>query len=108
MQVEETDDEVHIAAYIAGLYSGQFWFNLTKEPPQNMAQLMLRAQKHMNAEEAPNVKHSRDENFDPQRIRLAAEPKYNHKRDQLWPSRDSKNMKFDQKNSSKRGGPPKV
>lgn len=44
MQVEVSDDKVSITAYIADQYSSQFLFSLTKEPPNTMAELMLRAQ----------------------------------------------------------------
>ena len=59
MQVEAVDDKVTINAYIAGLWSGQFLFNLTQDPPQTMVEQMLRAQKHMNAEETLSARRSR-------------------------------------------------
>ena len=59
IQVESVDDKVTINACIVGLWSGQFLFNLTQDPPQTMAELMLRAQKHMNAEETLSARRSR-------------------------------------------------
>ncbi|XP_058185735.1 uncharacterized protein LOC131302961 [Rhododendron vialii] len=65
VQIDEADDNVSITAYIAGLYSGQFLYLVSQEPPKTMAELMLRAQKHMNAEEAVYARRTRD-GFDPQ------------------------------------------
>ncbi|XP_058185641.1 uncharacterized protein LOC131302865 [Rhododendron vialii] len=65
VQIDEADDNVSITAYIAGLYSGQFLYLVSQEPPKTMAELMLRAQKHMNAEEAVYARRARD-GFDPQ------------------------------------------
>ncbi|KAH7850919.1 hypothetical protein Vadar_004634 [Vaccinium darrowii] len=64
MQVEAMEDQVSIAAYIAGLNSGQLLFNLTKDPPVTVAELIMRVQKHMNAEEALSARRSRDDNND--------------------------------------------
>ncbi|KAH7862285.1 hypothetical protein Vadar_002496 [Vaccinium darrowii] len=52
LQVEAMEDQVSIVAYIAGLNSGHLLFNLTKDPPVTIVELMMRVQKHMNAEEA--------------------------------------------------------
>ncbi|XP_058219832.1 uncharacterized protein LOC131330306 [Rhododendron vialii] len=60
VQIDEAGDNVSITAYIAGLYSGQFLYLVSQEPPKTLAELMLRAQKHMNAEEAVYAKRSRD------------------------------------------------
>ena len=60
MQVEAVDDKVSINAYIVGLWSGQFLFNLTQDPPQTMAELMLRAQKHMKDRKSTRLNSSHD------------------------------------------------
>ncbi|XP_058223097.1 uncharacterized protein LOC131332815 [Rhododendron vialii] len=64
VQIEEADDSVSITAYIAGLYSGKFLYLLSQEPLNTLVELMLRAQKHMNAEEAVYARCSCD-SFDP-------------------------------------------
>lgn len=64
MQVKAMEDQVSIAAYIAGLNLGQLLFNLTKDPPVTIVELMMRVQKHMNAEEALSARRSRDDNND--------------------------------------------
>ncbi|KAH7842900.1 hypothetical protein Vadar_010305 [Vaccinium darrowii] len=66
MQVEAVEDKISIAAYISGLYSGQLLFALTKEHPTTIVELMLKAQQHMNAEDALNARRLRDDNFDSQ------------------------------------------
>ncbi|KAI8550436.1 hypothetical protein RHMOL_Rhmol06G0106700 [Rhododendron molle] len=43
VQIDEADDIVSITVYIAGLYSGQFLYVLSQEPPKTLAELMLRA-----------------------------------------------------------------
>ncbi|XP_058189301.1 uncharacterized protein LOC131306889 [Rhododendron vialii] len=65
VQIDEANDSVSITAYIAGLYSGQFLYLLSQEPPKTLAELMLKAQKHMNVEEAVYARRTRD-GFDSQ------------------------------------------
>lgn len=60
MQVENLNDKVAIDAYINRLWSGKLLYELTKEPPETMAKLLLRAQKHMNLEDVVNARHIRD------------------------------------------------
>ncbi|XP_058215768.1 uncharacterized protein LOC131326877 [Rhododendron vialii] len=54
-----------VSYFIAGQRYGQFLYLVSQEPPKTMAELMLRAQKHMNAEEAVYARRARD-GFDPQ------------------------------------------
>ncbi|XP_058211645.1 uncharacterized protein LOC131323822 [Rhododendron vialii] len=63
-EIEEADNSVSITAYIAGLYSRQFLYLLSQEPPKTLTEFMLRAQKHMNTEEAVYARRSHD-SFDP-------------------------------------------
>ncbi|XP_059654814.1 uncharacterized protein LOC132301590 [Cornus florida] len=49
LQVEEVDDKVAI-----------FLFSLSKEAPTTMTELMVRARKHMNAEDAMNARKNKD------------------------------------------------
>ncbi|XP_059650655.1 uncharacterized protein LOC132296472 [Cornus florida] len=52
LQVEEADDKVALAAFMGGLQTSRFLFSLSEEPPTNMAELLVRAKRHMNAEDA--------------------------------------------------------
>ncbi|XP_059663887.1 uncharacterized protein LOC132309612 [Cornus florida] len=52
LQVEEADDNVALAAFMGGLQTSRFLFSLSEEPPTNMAELLVRAKKHMNDEDA--------------------------------------------------------
>lgn len=52
MQVDEADEKVVLTAFMGGLLPTKFLFSLSKSPLNNMVELMLRAQKHMNAEDA--------------------------------------------------------
>ncbi|XP_058208127.1 uncharacterized protein LOC131321138 [Rhododendron vialii] len=109
VQIEEADDSVSITAYIAGLYSGQFLYLLSQEPPKTLAELMLRAQKHMNAEEAVYARRSRN-SFDlyagPSQV--GEFPPSNRKRRESTrkTGRQPKNKKMDSRSSPKRGGGP--
>ncbi|XP_058189394.1 uncharacterized protein LOC131306978 [Rhododendron vialii] len=93
VQIEEADDNVSITAYIAGLYSGQFLYLVSQEPPKTMAELMLRAQKHMNVEEAIYARRTHKRRREAVR-KIGGEPR---------------NKKVDSRLSPKRGlarGPP--
>ncbi|XP_059629713.1 uncharacterized protein LOC132272621 [Cornus florida] len=52
LQVEEADDKEALAAFMGGLQTSRFLFSLLEEPPTNMAELLVRAKRHMNAEDA--------------------------------------------------------
>lgn len=52
MQIDDADDKVVLTTFMSGLLPTKFLFSLFKSPLSNMAELMLRAQKHMNAEDA--------------------------------------------------------
>ncbi|XP_030974229.1 uncharacterized protein LOC115994288 [Quercus lobata] len=52
LEIDETDDKVHLTTFKAGLKSRDFVASLAKNPPKTMAEALLKAQKYMNAEEA--------------------------------------------------------
>ena len=52
MEVDEADDKVQLTTFKARLKSRQFMMSLTKNPPKMMAEMLLKAQNYMNAEEA--------------------------------------------------------
>ena len=52
LKVDEVDDNVQLTTFKAGLKSREFVVSLAKNPPKTMAEMLLKAQKHMNAEDA--------------------------------------------------------
>ena len=52
LEVDETDNKVQLTTFKAGLKSRDFVTSLAKNPPKTMAEVLLKAQKYMNAEEA--------------------------------------------------------
>nr|XP_023896716.1 uncharacterized protein LOC112008611 [Quercus suber] len=51
LEVDEADDKVQLMTFKAGLRSKEFVASLAKNPPKTMAEVLLKAQKYMNAEE---------------------------------------------------------
>ena len=52
LEVDETDDKVQLTTFKVELKSREFVVLLTKNPPKTMAEMLLKAQKYMNAEDA--------------------------------------------------------
>ena len=52
LKVDEADDKVQLMTFKAGLKSREFVASLVKNPPRMMAEMLLRAQKYMNVEDA--------------------------------------------------------
>ncbi|XP_023895661.2 uncharacterized protein LOC112007537 [Quercus suber] len=52
LEVDEADDKVQLTTFKAGLKSREFVVSLAKNPPKTMAEMQLKAQKYMNAEDA--------------------------------------------------------
>ena len=52
LQVDETEDQVILTTFQAGLLLGDFFFSITKSPPKTVVELLRKAQKYMNAEDA--------------------------------------------------------
>ena len=52
MGVDEADDKVQLTTFKAELKSRDFVVSLTKNPPKTMAEMLMKAQKYMNAEDA--------------------------------------------------------
>ncbi|XP_030949919.1 uncharacterized protein LOC115973819 [Quercus lobata] len=50
--VDETDDKVQLTTFKAGLRSRDLVASLAKNPPKTMAEMLLKAQKYMNVEDA--------------------------------------------------------
>ena len=64
LEVDEADNKVQLMTFKAGLKSRKFAVSLVKNPPNTMAEILLKAQKYMNAEDAliaiKDVKKPRD------------------------------------------------
>nr|XP_023871775.1 uncharacterized protein LOC111984375 [Quercus suber] len=52
LEVDEADDMVQLTTFKAGLKSRDLVSSLAKNPPKTMAEMLLKAQKYMNAEDA--------------------------------------------------------
>ena len=51
LEVYEADDKVQVITFKVGLKSREFMVALTKSLPKTMAEMLLKAQKYMNAED---------------------------------------------------------
>ena len=51
LKVDEADDKVQLTTFKAGLRSRDLVASLVKNPPKTMAEMLLKAQKYMNAED---------------------------------------------------------
>ena len=52
LEVDEVNDKVQLTTFKAGLRSRDLVASLTKNPPKTMAEMLLKVQKYMNAEDA--------------------------------------------------------
>ena len=52
LSIDEADDKILVAAFTNGLWRGKFLFSLYKNDPKTMLDVLYRATKYMNAEEA--------------------------------------------------------
>ena len=52
LEVDEADDKVQLTIFKVGLRSRDLVASLAKNPPKTMAEMLLKAQKYMNAENA--------------------------------------------------------
>ncbi|XP_050240939.1 uncharacterized protein LOC126689802 [Quercus robur] len=52
LSIDETDDKILVAAFTNGLRKGKFLFSLYKNDPKTMMNVLYRATKYMNAEDA--------------------------------------------------------
>ena len=50
--MEEADDKVQLTAFKVGLKSREFVVSLVKNPPRTMEEMLLKAQKYINSEDA--------------------------------------------------------
>ena len=52
LSIDEADDKILVAAFTNGLRKGKFLFSLYKNDPKTMTDVLYRATKYMNVEDA--------------------------------------------------------
>ena len=52
LSIDEADDKILVAAFTNGLRKGKFLFSLYKNDPKTMLDVLYKATKYMNAEDA--------------------------------------------------------
>ena len=52
LSIDEADDKILVVAFTNGLRKGKFLFSLYKNDPKTMTEVLYRATKYMNAEDA--------------------------------------------------------
>ena len=52
LSIDEADDKILVVAFMNGLWKGKFLFSLYKNNPKTMSNVLYRATKYMNAEDA--------------------------------------------------------
>ena len=55
MEVYKVDDKVQLTTFKTGLKSKEVMVSLAKNPPMTMVEMLLKAQKYMNAKDALTV-----------------------------------------------------
>ena len=57
--IDEADDKIIVAAFMNGLRKGKFLFSLYKNDPKTMSEVLYRATKYMNAEDALSAREEK-------------------------------------------------
>ena len=52
LSIDEANDKILVAAFTNGLWKGKFLFSLYKNDPKTMTNVLYRATKYMNTEDA--------------------------------------------------------
>ena len=52
LSIDEADNKILVAAFTNGLWKGKFLFSLHKNDPKTMSDVLCRATKYMDAEDA--------------------------------------------------------
>ena len=60
LEVDEADDKVQLTTFKAGLRSRDLVASLAKNPSRTMAEMLIKAQKYMNAEDAVAERRKED------------------------------------------------
>ena len=59
LSIDEADDKILVAAFTNGLWKGKFLFSLYKNDPKTMLDVLYRATKYMNVEDALSAREER-------------------------------------------------
>ena len=59
LSIDEADDKILVAAFTNGLRKGKFLFSLYKNDPKTMSEVLYRATKYMNAEDALSAREEK-------------------------------------------------
>ena len=57
--IDEADDKILVAAFTNGLRKGKFLFSLYKNDPKTMSEVLYKATKYMNAEDAQSAQEEK-------------------------------------------------
>ena len=66
LSIDEADDKILVAAFTNGLKRGKFLFSLYKNDPKTMSEVLYRATKYMNTEDALLAREERPKKRDRQ------------------------------------------
>ena len=64
LSIDEADDKILVAAFTNGLRKGKFLFSLYKNDPKTMSDVVYKATKYMNAEDAFLTQEKRERQQD--------------------------------------------
>ena len=64
LSIDEVDDKILVAAFTNGLQKDKFLFSLYKNDPKTMSDVLYRATKYMNAEDALLTREKRERQED--------------------------------------------
>ena len=59
LSIDEVDDKILVAAFTNGLRKGKFLFSLYKNDPKTMLEVLYRATKYMNIEDALSAREEK-------------------------------------------------
>ena len=59
LSIDEADDKILVAAFTNGLWKGKFLFSLYKNDPKTMLDVLYKATKYMNVEDALSAREER-------------------------------------------------
>ena len=92
LSIDEADDKILIAAFINGLRKGKFLFSLYKNDLKTMSDVLYRAIKYMNAEDALLAREEK--------------PQKRERQEDTWQDRGRKIARTEDRRDERRSKPP--
>ena len=92
LSIDEVDDKILVAAFTNGLQKGKFLFSLYKNDPKTMSEVLYRATKYMNAEEALLVREEK--------------PRKRERLEDTWQDQGRKKPRTGERHDERRAKPP--